>query len=251
MTLREDVYTGKTIVDVLNSTVEYIGSPTQDLGRSSSTIWKSYIMEAVSNSTLSPFVYKEVLRSIISSFTKMHYVDANNELIKINAMHSSPERSIAKKFQENNIILPVITVHQLVAKNDENKRRYDNILIQSTFWNEDIQRAERIISTADVPVTITYSVNLWTKYMEDLDQISQNIRMKFNPSLDLRTPFTNTLKVFLSDESNDSVTSSGDREDRLLRKSFSLETEFYIPSPRFKVTSTGRIEKVISEVWVS
>lgn len=149
------------------------------------------------------------------------------------------------------MILPILTVHQLTAKNDEQKRRYDNVLIQSTLWNEDTQRAERVISHADVPVSITYSVNLWTKYMEDMDQIAQNLRMRFNPSLDLVTPFTNSLKVFLRDESSSSSIVDGDREDRLLRKSFSVDVEFYIPSPRFKVTSTGRIEKIVSEVWLS
>ena len=149
------------------------------------------------------------------------------------------------------MILPILTVHQSGAKSDEGRRRYDNILIKSSVWNDDIQRAERIISRADVPVNITYSVNLWTKYMEDMDQISQNIRVKFNPSLKLITPFTDNLKVFLKDESTSSTLVDGDREDRLLRKSFAVEAELYIPSPRFKVTSTGRIEEMVSDVWVS
>lgn len=251
MTIREDVYTGKTIVDVLKSTVEYDGTTPEVTGRSSRAIWKSTINNSIKNSTLSPFVYKEVLRSIISSFSNLYYVDGEDKLVKIKSMHGNPERAVAKKFQENNIVLPVITVHQMSVQNDESKRRYDSVLIQNTTWNDEIQRAERIISLADVPVKITYSLNLWTKYLEDLDQISQNIRVKFNPSLDLVTRFTDNLKVFLSDETNDSASSVGDREDRLLRKSFSLETEFYIPSPRFKVTSTGRIEKIVSEIWVS
>ena len=75
--------------------------------------------------------------------------------------------------------------------------------------------------------------------------------MKFNPSFDVQTPFTNSLKVFLDDESNNNNITVGDREDRLLRKSFSITTELYIPSPRFKVTSTGRIEKIVSNVWLS
>jgi hypothetical protein len=224
--------------------------PIED-ARSSNTLWNNFIQEATDNATLSPFVYKQVIRSLISTFGMLHYLDGENKLIRVKSTHSAPERAVAKKFQENNIILPIITVHQLTAKSDEGRRRYDNVLIQSTEWNEDIQRAERVISRADVPVNITYSVNLWTKYMEDMDQISQNIRVKFNPSLKIVTPFTDNLKVFLRDESNSSTLVDGDREDRLLRKSFSIEAELYIPSPRFKVTSTGKIEKVVSEIWLS
>jgi len=251
LSLREDVYTGKTIVDVLNQLTEYDGTDTSAVGRSSNTIWKNYISNTIKNSTLSPFVYKEVLRSLIAAFSNLYYVDGTNKLLKIQAIHSAPERAVAKKFQENNIVLPVITVHQTGATNDEAKRRYDNILIQSTKWDEDTQRATRVIGTADVPVNLIFSVNLWAKYMEDLDQISQNIRIKFNPSLNVETSFTSSLKVFLKDESSESTISVGDREDRLLRKSFSLQTEFYIPSPRFLVTSTGRIEKIVSDVWLS
>lgn len=224
--------------------------PIED-ARSSNTLWNNFIQEATNNATLSPFVYKEVIRSLISTFGMLHYLDGENKLIRVKATHSAPERAVAKKFQENNMILPIITVHQLTAKSDEGRRRYDNVLIQSTEWNDDIQRAERIISRSDVPVNITYSVNLWTKYMEDMDQISQNIRVKFNPSLKIATPFSDNLKIFLKDESNSSTLVDGDREDRLLRKSFSIEAELYIPSPRFKVTSTGRIEKVVSEIWLS
>ena len=251
MSLREDVYTGKTIVGVLNELNEYNGIDTSATGRSSNTIWKNYISNTIKNSTLSPFVYKEVLRTLIAAFSNLYYVDGTDKLLKIQAMHSAPERAVAKKFQENNIVLPVITIHQTGAKNDEAKRRYDNVLIQTTNWDEDTQRATRVIGTADVPVTLIFSVNLWAKYMEDLDQISQNIRTKFNPSLNVDTSFTSSLKVFLNDESSESNISVGDREDRLLRKSFSLQTEFYIPSPRFLVTSTGRIEKVVSDVWLS
>ena len=251
MTNRENVYTGKTIPEVLFATSEYTGSTTSSVGRTSNSIWKAYLQKATDNSTLSPFVYKQVIRALIASFSTLHYLDGENSLVKVQATHSAPERAVAKKFQENNMILPILTVHQLTAKNDEQKRRYDNVLIQSTLWNEDTQRAERVISHADVPVSITYSVNLWTKYMEDMDQIAQNLRMRFNPSLDLVTPFTNSLKVFLRDESSSSSIVDGDREDRLLRKSFSVDVEFYIPSPRFKVTSTGRIEKIVSEVWLS
>ena len=251
MTNREEVYTGKSIPEVLFETRENLGSTASSTGRSSNNLWKRFIREATDNATLSPFVYKEVIRSLIASLGTLHYLDGEDKLIRVTSIHSAPERSVAKKFQENNMILPILTVHQLGAKSDDAKRRYENVLIQTSTWNESIQRAERIISHADVPVNITYSINLWTKYMEDMDQLSQNIRVKFNPSMKLVTPFTDNLKVFLKDESNNSSLVDGDREDRLIRKSFSVDAEFYIPSPKFKITSTGRIEKIVSNIWLS
>jgi hypothetical protein len=94
-------------------------------------------------------------------------------------------------------------------------------------------------------------MNLWCKYMEDLDQISQALRGRFNPGVLLKTSVSNSIKAFLVSESNKGGSSAPDREDRLLRKSFMVDIETYIPSPQFKITSTGRIEKVVSELWVS
>tara|TARA_R110002051_G_scaffold304708_1_gene374201 strand:+ start:417 stop:1172 length:756 start_codon:yes stop_codon:yes gene_type:complete len=248
---RENVYLGKTIPEVLEATTETMGSTTSSVGRTSRAIWRGYILEAINNSTISPLVYKEVLRSLIVSFGNLHYVTGDNKLTRIKSMHAAGERAVAKKFQENNVILPIITIHQLSAKGDDSKRRYDNLLIQNSVWDEDKQRAERVIGLADVPVTITFSVNLWTKYMEDLDQISQSIRLRFNPSLDLQTDFSDDLKAFLVDETNNTAIDAGDRETRLIRKTFSVSTELFIPSPKFKVTSTGRVEKIVSNLWVS
>ena len=249
--LRERVYTGKQIVDVLSETTEYAGSTTSGVGRSASAKFRSFIIEATSNSTLSPFVYKDLLRALIVAFGNMSYVDGQGQRQRIKAMHGNPERTIAKLFQENNIVLPVLTVMQDNARDDMTKRRYDNILIQKSVWDDKIQRAERIISVADVPVRLTYNLNLWAKYMEDLDQISQSIRVRFNPGVQLHTPISNSIKTFLLTEANKSSISTGDREDRILRKSYVLEVEAFIPSPKFKITSTGRIEKVVSELWLS
>ena len=245
------MYLGKTIPEIIEATTTYQGTSTSAVGRSSNVSWRSYILDAINSSTVSPFVYKEVLRSLLVAFGNVHYVTGDDKLTRIKSMHSAGERAVAKKFQENNIILPIITVHQLTAKGDESKRRYDNILIQNSIWDEDTQRARRVIGLADVPVTITFSVNVWTKYMEDLDQISQSIRMRFNPSLDLKTDFTDSLKVFLEDETSNTAIDAGDREMRLIRKSFTVSTELFIPSPRFMVTSTGRMEKIVSNLWVS
>ena len=84
-----------------------------------------------------------------------------------------------------------------------------------------------------------------------MDQISQGIRVRFNPSVTIKTPVSAAIKTFLMSETNKGNPNYGDREARVLRKSFALEVEAYIPSPKFKVTSTGRVEKIVSELWIS
>lgn len=248
---RESVYTGKHIVDVLEATTEKSGDGSYDSARSARTIMRSYILEATKNSTLSPFVYKDIIRALLVSFGNIHFIDGDGQLIRVKCSHGNPERTIAKLHQEDNIVLPVITIHQDGAKGDDKKRRLDDLIVEKTVWDQDIQRAERVIGVADVPVVLSYNLNLWCKYMEDIDQISQSIRTKFNPSVTLKTPVSPAIKSFLVSESVKGSPNYGDREARVLRKSFSLEVEAYIPSPKFKITSTGRVEKIVSELWIS
>ena len=248
---RENVYTGKQIVDVINETTEYTGTSTSTGGRSARVKFRSYLLEATKNSTLSPFVYKDILRALLVSFGNIHFINGENKLVRVKAVHGNPERTIAKLTQEDNIVLPIITINQEVTKDDVTKRRFDDVIIHKTEWNQDKQRAERIIGVADVPVKMVFNLNLWCKYMEDIDQIAQSLRLKFNPGVLLKTPVSGGIKTFLVSETNKSSTVTGDREDRILRKSFALEVEAFIPSPKFKITSTGRLEKVVSELWIS
>lgn len=248
---RESVYTGKQIADVLKDTTEYDGLTTSSVGRSARVKFRSYILDATKNSTLSPFVYKDLLRALIVAFGNIHFIDGENKLTRVTTVHGNPERTIAKLYQEDNIILPLITILQDGAKDDIAKRRYDDLIIQKTVWNDDIQRAERVIGIADVPVKLVFNLNVWCKYMEDIDQIAQALRIKFNPSVLLKTPVSGAIKAFLLSETNKSSTGAGDREDRVLRKSFALSVEAYIPSPKFKITSTGKIEKIVSDLWIS
>ena len=50
-------------------------------------------------------------------------------------------------------------------------------------WDEDQQRALRVISLAPRPVTGSYDINIWSKYKSDSDQLSEQIRLLFNPSM--------------------------------------------------------------------
>ena len=100
----------------------------------------------------------------------------------------------------------------------------------------------RIVSLIDRPVTIQYNLNIWCKYMEDMDQLSQKVRAAFNPSIELNTNFSKDSKIFLASETNNYSFAVADKEDRIIRKSFTLSVETYIKSPEYLITSTGQIE---------
>ena len=187
--------------------------------------------------------YKEIVRFLINEFNGLPYLNEEMETVTSKCRYGNPERTVAILNQEDNMILPLVTVSQNSIVESEDRRRYFPVIMNTTYWNEEKHKAERVISMCDRPVTISYNINIWAKYMEDMDQLSQQVRLRFNPSIQLKTSFSSDSKVFLTSETNNYSFSLADREDRIIRKTFVASVETYIRSPKYLVTSTGQIEE--------
>jgi len=190
------------------------------------------------------FVYKECLRSMIASFNDVGYFSSDDKFNSIKCIHGNAERTIAKLNQENNIVLPIISISQTVSENDDERRRYESVLVHEKYWDANKNRAIRILSLSPRPVNIKYQINIWCKYMSDMDQILEQIRLKFNPEMNVPTPFSTLAKAHLTEEESTGSLVAKDKEDRVLQKTLNVILRTYIPSPRFLVTSTGQIEEI-------
>ena len=180
--------------------------------------------------------YKEIVRFLINEFDQLPYLNDELETVLCKCRYGNPERTIAKLNEHDNMIVPLITVSQNSIVEDSTRQRFFPVIMHTTYWNDDTQRAERIISYCDRPVTVQYNINIWAKYIEDMDQLSQQVRLRFNPSIQLRTKFSKDSKAFLVSETNNFNFTVGDKEDRLVRKTFTVSVETYVRSPKFKVT---------------
>jgi len=198
---------------------------------------------------VSPTYYKEVLRSLLASM-RLSYIDEQAERRDVKLHHGRQERLVAKKFQENNIVLPYTTIYQSSIEEDPQRRRTWNVLIKESVWDDRERRAKRIVSYPDVPVKLNYTLSMWTKYVSHIDQLASSVRLMFNPHKNLMIQEDHMLKAFLPSEEDISTTSVGDKEERLIQKNFTIEVQGYLPSPKFLLTNTGAIEKIKSEFWV-
>jgi len=194
------------------------------------------------------FVYKESLRSMISSFGDVGYINSEGQFVNIKCIHGSPERVVAKLNQEDSIILPVMSISQTVSENDDNRRRYESVLVHEKYWDTEKNRAIRILSLSPRPVNVKYQLNIWTKYIADMDQILEQIRLKFNPEMNVPTEYSTLAKAFIDSEEAVGGSTAYDKEDRNIQKTVNIVLRTYIPSPRFLVTSTGEIEEFKSEI---
>lgn len=195
-------------------------------------------------------IYKDTLREFINIFGNIYYIDKNNNPIKIKCFHGNQERAIAKTSTGDNVTLPVITISETMTANSDDRRRYSSLLVHNKYWDQDKHRAIRILSLASRPIDISYEVNIWTKYKQDMDQIREYIFFLFNPDLEIKTTKSQITKAFLKSESDASQVEAPDLEDRVLRKRIIINVETYIPSPKFLYTSTGKIEEFNYEVEI-
>jgi hypothetical protein len=227
-----------------------VGKPTEiqllpDLitGKSSSYRIREYLEQASSAENNISLVYRDTLRSMRSLFSRLNVINSDESLQAVKCITANQERSIAKIIQEENIILPLISVSQPTTVAKPDRRKYVPLIVSESKWDDRRQRASRIISLAPKPVDISYKISVFTKYKNDLDQLSEQIYLLFNPSCELQTSFANNTKAVLVEETNESALEVADREDRVLTKSFTITVETYIPSPKFVFSSTGKIER--------
>ena len=186
-------------------------------------------------------VYKESLRGMIASFNDVGYIDSEEKFHYIKCIHANAERAVAKLKQENNIILPILSISQTVSQNDEFRRRNESVMVNETWWDAEKNRSFRVVSLAPRPVNVVYQLNIWTKYMADMDQILEQVRLKFNPEMEVPNQQSTIVKAFIDNENDVGVVTAADKEDRVLQKSLDIILRTYIPSPKFLLTSTGKI----------
>jgi hypothetical protein len=188
-------------------------------------------------------VYRESLRAMLSEFGNLHYIDGNNQKIKVKCVYGNPERVAGKLKADNTLILPMVTIVESQTADDIDRRRYSPVLLHDKYWDEEKLRARRILSLPPRPVNISYEINLWCKYKADLDMLRSSIFSKFNPDIQLFTEFSRLSKLFLDSESDIGNVSVQDKEDRVLQKTISVTLETYIESPKFMVTNQGEVKE--------
>jgi len=197
------------------------------------------------------FIYKETLRYLINKFSNLSYIDGKNSITKIKCQHAHPERAIGMIFKDANVILPFITISENSTAGFDKKQRYSSVLVDQKYWYPKLQRAIRIVSLPPRPVSISYSLNIWSFYKNDLDQVREILFSMFNPDLNITVENNLFFKAFIESEEDDSEIKVSDKEDRVLQKSLNLTVETFMPSPKFLYTSTGKIEKINFELDVT
>lgn len=195
--------------------------------------------------------YREYTQFLIRKLETISIINSEDKaVVDIPTFYANPERAIAKIKEDRNLVLPVISVGISDIEDDMDRRRNNMNVVVETAWNKTTQRATRVVSVVPKAVKLSFMVNLWAKYIEDLNQITEKIQLMFNPSLEFRTKFSDYIQGFITQVADNSVTVAADREDRVLKRTIQVSVEAYIPNQKYLYTSTGRIERLNSDIVI-
>lgn len=212
-------------------------------------IYRELLNRSVDSKLITHF-YKKLLETLITKFSSLVYLNEENKVQKIPCWHANQERVISKIKQESTIVLPVVSISRINDKLDDKRRRQESMLIFQKYFDKDKNRAVRVASLPPVPISIAYKLNIWTKYHQDMDQVSEQIMRFFNPHLLIPTIHSTQAISYISQESSNITLTVEDGQDRVIRRSYDLSLETYVPSPKFIITHTGKIEAFNSEIHV-
>jgi hypothetical protein len=201
--------------------------------------------------------YSQVFRATDEAmkdlFDDITVEDDNGRAHKVVIKLSTPEKAVAFILQENvrkdptfvvdRIVLPLLSLNRTDFTMDQSRYMYHGCINwfrgyredQKPGWttNESGRQRDTVFGKAwGIPVNISYQLNAWTLYTEDMNQILEQIQMKFSPVAYIAIQDVNYETIVKLDSTgNNKEAEPGDKNVRVIKYQFNLTVETYIPQP--------------------
>jgi hypothetical protein len=209
---------------------------------------KRQIFERENKNFRSLEFYRKTSRALLNIFSDGQILGADNEIQTVDCVYANYERAIAMLFKNRNLTLPMMTL--AISDNIEDlERRKPNTNIE--FWtihDKKTRRYTRVAAMAPKAVKVSYQLHLWSRYVEDMNQLIEYVNDKFRPQLRVGTDFFTAAPAFITATSDNSVLTVPDREDRIIKKTVTFEVETWMPTRKYMIQSNGEIREMRYEV---
>jgi hypothetical protein len=164
---------------------------------------------------------------------------------------AAPEKAVAFILQENvrkdssfvvdRIKLPILSIHQSDVVMNQQRYLYskfvnyykDRATGKPQWVQREVRERDTIFGRArGIPVDVTYQLNAWTLYREDMNQIIEQIFLKFDPIAYIKIQDINEEIIVKLDSTNANIEiEPGDKEVRVVKYNFNMTVEMFIPQP--------------------
>lgn len=197
-----------------------------------------------------PDFYRSFTRRLKELLGDFQVLKGDDTLRTIEIIYANPERAVAKITEDKTTILPLLSLQFDGINIDSLRRKPLEALVEKRFWDAERQRAVRYMALAPVAANIEFSINIWGKYVEEVNQLTEQILLRFRPNMPIDIREDEIYQAFIRDVSDNAELIVKDQEDRLVKRSVRFEVQSYIPSQVFRFTNTGEIRTLNYEVYL-
>ena len=197
-----------------------------------------------------PAFYRAFTRRIKELFSDLQVVKGDDTIRTVEIIYANPERAIAKIMEGKSTKLPLLSLQLDGIEIALDRRKPMEALVEKKYWLSDKQRAVRYMALAPVAANLSFAVNVWGKYVEEVNQLTEQILLMFRPNLPVDIRPEEIYQAYVRDVSDSFQVDVGDRQDRVLKRVIRFNVESYVPSKVFKFTNTGEIVTMNYEAYI-
>ena len=198
--------------------------------------------------------YRDTSKRLLSLFSDAQILGEDLKAKPVEVFYANYERAIAKLFKTRNLTLPIMSLSIADTEEAADRRRPNYDVEFWTIKDHKKKRYTRVASLSPKAVNVSFQLNLWSRYVEDMNQLVEYVMNKFRPHLRIETDFNINACGFITTISDKSTLDVPDREDRIIRKQVTFNVETYMPTRKYLIQSNGAItemhfETTIKEEW--
>tara|TARA_R100001082_G_scaffold65508_2_gene36918 strand:- start:2142 stop:3011 length:870 start_codon:yes stop_codon:yes gene_type:complete len=194
--------------------------------------------------------FRDTSKELLSLLSTAQILGEDLKIAQVPIFYANYERAIAKLFKSRNLTLPVMSLAIADTEEDADRRRPNYDIEFWTIKDEKTKRYTRVASLAPKAVNVSYQLYLWARYTEDMNQLVEYVMAQFRPHLRIETNFNTNGHGFITAVSDNSTVTAPDREDRVLRKTVTINVESYMPTRQYMIQSNGAITEMNYETTV-
>jgi hypothetical protein len=203
--------------------------------------------------------------AILDMFSNIEVLDEDGKAHRVPIIWASQEKAVAAIMQDNvrkdetlvvdRIRLPMLAVNSTDFQYDANRYTYHGALDfmrgrdgKPGFAIKEKYDRDTVFGRArGIPINITYTLYAWTLYIQDMNQIIEQILSKFSLDAYIRVRGVAwEVPVELDSIANNLDVEPGDQAVRVVKFQFNFTAKTYIPQPitRRKAVLKTRVELV-------
>ncbi len=209
---------------------------------------KRQIFERENKNFRSLEFYRKTSRELLNIFSDAQIIGSDNEVQPVTVSYANYERAIAMLFKTRNLTLPQMTLAISDTVEDFERRKPNTDIEFWTIRDKKSMRYTRVAAMSPKAVKVSYQLNLWARYVEDMNQLIEYVMNKFRPQLRVGTDFLTNAPAFITAVSDNSTLTVPDREDRIIKKTVTFEVETWMPTRKYMIQSNGAIREMRYDV---